>query len=40
MKFGGRFKKIEYKPRSPIYLIILLALIIAIMLFLSVFRKG
>jgi hypothetical protein len=37
MKFGGRFHKREYKPRSPIYLIILLVLVIAIMLFLKFF---
>jgi hypothetical protein len=40
MKFGGRFKRIEYKPRSPIYLMLLLVLVIAIMLFLRFFRRG
>jgi hypothetical protein len=34
MKFGGRFQKIEYAPKSPLYLIILLLLIIGIMFFL------
>ncbi len=38
MKFGGRFKKTEYKPRSPIYLIILLVLVIIVMLFLRFYR--
>jgi hypothetical protein len=38
MKFGGRFKKIEYKPRSPLHLIILFILVIAIMLFLRFFK--
>ncbi len=38
MKFGGRFKRAEYKPRSPFYLIFLLVLVIAIMLFLRFFR--
>jgi len=38
MKFGGRFERSEYKPKSPIYLIILFLLIIAIMLFLRILR--
>jgi len=38
MKFGGRFRKIEYKPRSPLHLVILFILIIAFMLFLKFFR--
>ncbi len=38
MKFGGRFHKIEYKTRSPIHLIVLLVLIIAIILFLKFFH--
>jgi hypothetical protein len=40
MRFEGRFRKIEYKPRSPIYLVILLVFIIAIMIFLRFYRGG
>ncbi len=40
MKFRRRFQKIEYKPRSPIYLIILFVLIVALMIFIRVFKGG
>jgi len=40
MKFGGRFQKREYKPRSPVYLIILFVLIVVLMLFIRVFKGG
>jgi hypothetical protein len=39
MKFEGRFRRVEYKPRSPVYLIILLLLIVVLMMFIRI-RKG
>lgn len=37
MNFKGRFRRKEYKPRSPIYLIIIFILIIVVMILLRVF---
>lgn len=40
MKFEGRFRRVEYKPRSPIYLIILFILIVGLMIFIRIFKGG
>jgi hypothetical protein len=39
MSIKGRFRRVEYKPRSPLYLIILFILIVVLMIFIRI-RKG
>lgn len=40
MKFEGRFRRVEYRTRSPIYSIILFLLILTVKIFLSVLKGG